>query len=692
MADGWRIIDGRFDVMNQEPRHKAQDITVHLFPLKIMSTGWDDLFAAAAGDATNSEPDVNQTTNQEMNNGSSRNSRKKNKKKRKHSISQRNGSSLLDTVLDSRMDPLEPEFFPVWMKLGSSLIDSEENNEGSYCKGWKRKKTDSMMCENCGLSPLYHCSRLKHEQLRASKVTLKFLQMFLLIRDIRCCCSNIVSGKSGNSSFQQNAAAALTKSKNMNEIITSSTATDIPDEELAIFREKCNKVCQSAKNFHRKTAREEKSKESPVYLTCFDEIVSLIIDCDGAYYRLYYLQITGALPLPETLGTAIFIPHPHQYFGTNFMSWDIPLGQISKKEFCHELLVEKHSDIFQLFIQNFNCDSHNKNDTSPDPLTLLHDNRYMEGILLFHKSGWDKSESAHLQTIKAVEMDCSGDFYDLNETPAARVLAKWRNSCRDLVCNLYAYAVIPSSFINCLHNILREHGATDGIVEVGAGTGYLARLMRASGLQVQAFDVAPPRSFECNNLGAQMNEYHGFTPTFSPVHKGNSTNFMSFFKGVDCAPKMALLLCYPPPQSTMAEEVLRSYTSFGGRVLVFIGEFKGLTGSLKFENILRNNFKVLRREPCPRWGNDAAEISVWVRKSKDEKRGVKSCILPCSTCNLKEAEKRCRLYRPLAYCSVECFRKGKNERRIYFSLNFVPLKKRKGEDLDFDNPKHFQFL
>ena len=168
---------------------------------------------------------------------------------------------------------------------------------------------------------------------------------------------------------------------------------------------------------------------------------------------------------------------------------------------------------------------------------------------------------------------------------------------------------------------------------------------------------------------------------------------MSFIKGDDCVPKMALLLCYPPPQSTMAEEVLRSYASFGGRVLVFIGEFKGLTGSPNFENILRNNYNVLRREPCPRWGNDAAEISVWVGKSKDEKKeAVKSCILPCSMCHLKEAKKQCRLYRPLVYCSVECFRRGNTERNISFSLNLVPLKERIGQDLDFDNAKHFRIL
>ena len=100
-------------------------------------------------------------------------------------------------------------------------------------------------------------------------------------------------------------------------------------------------------------------------------------------------------------------------------------------------------------------------------------------------------------------------------TLAPPLLQEWRDSCRDFVCHLYGYATVSS---RTLHS-LRTTSLTDiqTVVEVGAGTGYLAHLLQRQGdWDVVAYDVAP---------ASRRNEYHAATPLFTTVHSGTATNF-----------------------------------------------------------------------------------------------------------------------------------------------------------------------
>mmetsp|Transcript_39389 Transcript_39389/g.72676 ORF Transcript_39389/g.72676 Transcript_39389/m.72676 type:complete len:274 (+) Transcript_39389:1812-2633(+) len=241
---------------------------------------------------------------------------------------------------------------------------------------------------------------------------------------------------------------------------------------------------------------------------------------------------------------------------------------------------------------------------------------------------------------------------------------------------------------------------TNGVVELGAGTGYIARLLTDNGLQVTALDVAPTGSDP--QLGCRKtdttNEYHGNTPSFMPVQQSNASGLRTFFSSEKVSRRTALLLCYPPPLSNMAFDALQAYTASGGRCLIHIGEFQGLTGSHHFEDALMQNFKCIERLPCLHWGTDAADITIWVKKTRmgpectnhketydHDDSMSSSLLLPCSNCLKEPAVRRCRLARGLVYCGLRCFNLHSSSRRIHLALNMIFL----DSDLNFGDNNHF---
>jgi len=259
-----------------------------------------------------------------------------------------------------------------------------------------------------------------------------------------------------------------------------------------------------------------------------------------------------------------------------------------------------------------------------------------------------------------------------------------------MLCNLYGYATLSPACIHELNKTLKRYNfLSQGLVELGAGTGYLARLLKESGCyDVTAFDIFPSMRGKRISLlystGCEQNEYHGLTPSFFPVAKGGINSLKEYQKG--------LLLCYPPPESTMALASLKLYTSLGGKCFIHVGEFQGLTGSDEFETfLLRTNFQCVMRKYCVSWGTDAAEITVWIKrevidKHKDKKHEV---LVPCCGCFKNESTKRCRLLRTLNYCSQKCFVSHERERIVHLALNMIDSKIWKKNILDFFDPRHF---
>lgn len=133
-----------------------------------------------------------------------------------------------------------------------------------------------------------------------------------------------------------------------------------------------------------------------------------------------------------------------------------------------------------------------------------------------------------------------------------------------------------------------------GVVEIGAGTGYWARLLRARGLFVQAYDEAPHDNAQAKGK-------------WSPVEKGGPEKAALW-------PSLTLLLCWPPYNTPMAFECLVAYK---GDTLVYVGEGPGMaTGDAAFHEELEDHWIELEDEyvSIPRWTGIRDGLFVYRRK------------------------------------------------------------------------------
>ena len=460
----------------------------------------------------------------------------------------------------------------------------------------------------------------------------------------------------------------------------------------------------------------------------FDELVRVIISLDAAYYRLYYLQVAKYFPiLGCDKNNMAHIPHPSSYFGVENLTWNVSRGKEWRRDISslvwhrtfkkdsndndNKLSSETWKHVLEPLglVRSEDIDSIVMREEiyvkgkKIDPLSLLHQNRFMEGLLIFWSSKWIESDQAYKQLLKVgskedntkfKKMSPMDRFYEEHETLAPPILAEWRDSCRDFLCNLYGYAALhPSTIEMFCKELYSSFNNIQRIIEMGSGTGYLANLLNQKGIKVDAFDIAPTTASTDKNISVEVNEYHGCTSPFYDVKRGNAKHLKSIFKqNKNIAPTTALLLCYPPPQTTMAEDMLNIFKSFGGRYVIHVGEFSGLTGSLKFQNTLKRDFEMIRRLDCLRWGTDSTELTIWhANKTMVPQRTL---FLPCSNCQSKEALKQCRLLRSLRYCCVECFKQHKVERSIQLALHNIPLFSSNGRQnyLSYKNSNHFKDL
>ena len=112
----------------------------------------------------------------------------------------------------------------------------------------------------------------------------------------------------------------------------------------------------------------------------------------------------------------------------------------------------------------------------------------------------------------------------------------------------------------------------NGIVEVGAGLGYWARLLHERGSTVTAYDIAPPPS-ERNRWFA------GRTPWFPVLHGDESS--------VDAHPHQTLLIIWPTRDEVWPALAASRHLAGGGKSLIYVGEPPGgSTGDLHFHTVL----------------------------------------------------------------------------------------------------------
>ena len=147
----------------------------------------------------------------------------------------------------------------------------------------------------------------------------------------------------------------------------------------------------------------------------------------------------------------------------------------------------------------------------------------------------------------------------------------------DLV-RYYSWA-IPSDEVIC--HLATRHKA---IVEIGAGTGYWASLLKKAGAQVMPFDAHRPSD--------GRNPYN-HRVEWESIYEGGPEVLHKI------SPSMSLLLCWPPYDNPMGADCLKA---FKGSRVIYIGEDKwGCTGNEEMHDILADDYKITCVSAIPRW-------------------------------------------------------------------------------------------
>ena len=111
-----------------------------------------------------------------------------------------------------------------------------------------------------------------------------------------------------------------------------------------------------------------------------------------------------------------------------------------------------------------------------------------------------------------------------------------------------------------------------GVVEVGAGTGYWARLLHERDVDVVAYDVAPPPS--------SSNAWFAGRQPWFPVEAGDERIVARY-------PERTLLLVWPTRNEDWAADAAQLHLEQGGQRLVYVGEPPGgRTGDLRLHALL----------------------------------------------------------------------------------------------------------
>jgi len=157
-------------------------------------------------------------------------------------------------------------------------------------------------------------------------------------------------------------------------------------------------------------------------------------------------------------------------------------------------------------------------------------------------------------------------------------LTDWR--ARNAYVKRYAWA-IPSE------EALAEIAKYGPIVEIGAGKGYWAHLLRERGVHVEAFDLHPP------------------TKTWTQVRKGSTREVSDY-------PDHTLFLCWPPYAEPMGYDALMAYH---GEHVIYIGEGSyGCTGDDAFHEELKANWARVKIVDIPQWDGIHDYMDIYRRK------------------------------------------------------------------------------
>ena len=133
------------------------------------------------------------------------------------------------------------------------------------------------------------------------------------------------------------------------------------------------------------------------------------------------------------------------------------------------------------------------------------------------------------------------------------------------------------------------------VVEMGAGGGYWAHLMRERGIDVLAYDRERPHddNYFARHLWTRIDRG---TPGVLAGHTDRS-----------------LFLCWPPSKSPMATNCLKAW---GGSHLIHVGEWRLTTGSPGFHDRVEDGFELVEKVSIPQWEGMHDTLTVWRRRDR----------------------------------------------------------------------------
>jgi len=147
----------------------------------------------------------------------------------------------------------------------------------------------------------------------------------------------------------------------------------------------------------------------------------------------------------------------------------------------------------------------------------------------------------------------------------------------------YAYSAPSPKLLQ----LIADHSP---LIEMGAGNGYLASLLRAMGADIVALDAFPVEEghnwfFNTSIFGLPTKKGSSWTA----VVKGNAANLEEYSDRV-------LLLCWPP-KNAMATD---SLTHFRGRHIILVAN-KSCCADAKFYDLLRKNWHLQLEVKTDSW-------------------------------------------------------------------------------------------
>jgi hypothetical protein len=220
-----------------------------------------------------------------------------------------------------------------------------------------------------------------------------------------------------------------------------------------------------------------------------------------------------------------------------------------------------------------------------------------------------------------INYDKRTDAYEFNDHPTITDIYN-NTTIREPFTTKFSWAVPTPEALSAI----AEFAKGEGIVEIGAGTGYWASLLQQGGVSVDPYDRTPVETGE--------NTYHppkGESGSTNQLDKPTSWTQVKQGSVEAIAPNASktLLLCWPPCLDSMAAQALKAYNEAGGQQLIYIGDlpdraFDGVLGhsvtaDREFHQMLHDSWQVERTIDIPQWyaGTEQMQDKVYLLTRKD---------------------------------------------------------------------------